>query len=828
MAVISEIEIKQLPKEYQEVEYIESTGTQYIDTNYIPKKNTRVELELSFNGTFSPGTTSGIFFGALEGNNVFQLNFPVDSSQAIFAWADKTFQAGGTICTANVSDDIKTNKNRILFQSGSFEYGTIAIRIATKTEDHKTNPLILFGRSNNGVINIFSSYNMRLYGSKFYENDVLVRNYIPCYRKSDNTVGMYDLVDGEFYTNSGTGEFIAGNKKYVTKYNCQTISEIVHDGNIIEGLPAGEYHFAKPNEITDGVCEDAVEEPIIDMQIKGNSIQSNLPEEYQEVEYIESTGTQYIDTGLLISDGYQVELKAQFTTKPNGETWFLGNWIDSPRTSYLIGYYGGVLRIAMGLDANSASRISVDFDYEVHTFSVLNDKVVIDGQEYDFTFDYDAIKNVVGTLLIGKSSHVNYKGTKRIHGCKLWNKEGVLIRDFVPCYRKSDGVAGLYDLVEGKFYTNQGTGSFIAGNNIPNPQTPIEIESVGEKTKNLFNINAVTKNVAILEDGTISSYSGFMASDFIGVKPNGTYTISILNKTPRWNLRVHAYNKNKEWLSNIATKFTASGINELSFTTTEDCVFVRVSANAGAVIWVQLEENSVATEYEPYGYKVPIVQSSKNLFDYDYIFDNRQTSSLNANTKYTELTLKPNTTYTLSSNCYVANNYSGNLFLTLPNVAPSSGINGVTSFTPSRSVVTGEDGKLWIWTRVNYFNGAITTSKEIFKDGTYWAMLEEGSTATEYEHYRATTINIYLTEPLRKVGNFTDVLIYKDKKVLRYVEVLDDSGTQTIENSYQGLATPTEETIDIPEISTFKGTNVFDTDTSIKPSEIKINYWKQI
>jgi hypothetical protein len=39
---------------------------------------------------------------------------------------------------------------------------------------------------------------------------VLVRNFIPCYRKSDNVIGMYDVINDAFYTNSGTGTFIKG------------------------------------------------------------------------------------------------------------------------------------------------------------------------------------------------------------------------------------------------------------------------------------------------------------------------------------------------------------------------------------------------------------------------------------------------------------------------------------------------------------------------------------------------------------------------------------------------------------------------------------------
>lgn len=51
------------------------------------------------------------------------------------------------------------------------------------------------------------------YSFKIWKGNILLRNFVPCYRKSDNVVGMYDTVKGEFYTNSGTGQFLAGPNK---------------------------------------------------------------------------------------------------------------------------------------------------------------------------------------------------------------------------------------------------------------------------------------------------------------------------------------------------------------------------------------------------------------------------------------------------------------------------------------------------------------------------------------------------------------------------------------------------------------------------------------
>ena len=67
---------------------------------------------------------------------------------------------------------------------------------------------------------------------------------------------------------------------------------------------------------------------------------------------------------------------------------------------------------------------------------------------------------------------------------------------------------------------------------------------------------------------------------------------------------------------------------------------------------------------------------------------------------------------------------------------------------------------------------------------------------------------------------------FKNQKVVRNVKVLDDAGTLPIGESYQGLSTPTEETIDLPTISTNEGTNIIEVDTTVSPSKIDIEYLK--
>lgn len=54
-----------------------------------------------------------------------------------------------------------------------------------------------------------TSFGMKMYELKVYDDNTLSRNMIPAKRNSDWVLGMYDLVNDTFYTNAGSGTFTA-------------------------------------------------------------------------------------------------------------------------------------------------------------------------------------------------------------------------------------------------------------------------------------------------------------------------------------------------------------------------------------------------------------------------------------------------------------------------------------------------------------------------------------------------------------------------------------------------------------------------------------------
>jgi hypothetical protein len=95
----------------------------------------------------------------------------------------------------------------------------------------------------------------------------------------------------------------------------------------------------------------------------------------------------------------------------------------------------------------------------------------------------------------------------QIKYCKIWDNQN-LIRNFIPCYRKSDGVIGLYDLVEGKFYTNSGIGDFLKGESLKRIQTTSLGDYDSSKSKYKIPVKITGKNLFDINDFEIVKYTG--------------------------------------------------------------------------------------------------------------------------------------------------------------------------------------------------------------------------------------------------------------------------------------------------------------------------------
>ena len=223
-----------IPSEYQEVEYIETTGTQYIDTNVSANSNIKFQVKLSTSNA-TAGTVIGV--GGIDGerksfrlfnyNNEFYLDYGSGYKY------NRIF--GGTWA------------NNVIYE---LEVGNRYIKDITTGNDIISGsevPAFEYEQTIKVFKDGTSTLNGKLYYLRLYDNNELVRNFVPCYRKSDNEIGVYDIVNNQFYANSGTGTFKMGPLKIQQVFIYGTSQNLAANTFVRDN-----YHFTGWNTSFDG------------------------------------------------------------------------------------------------------------------------------------------------------------------------------------------------------------------------------------------------------------------------------------------------------------------------------------------------------------------------------------------------------------------------------------------------------------------------------------------------------------------------------------------------------------------------------------------------
>ena len=239
----------------------------------------------------------------------------------------------------------------------------------------------------------------KVYGLMMWQGITLVRSFIPV-RDSNNVGYMYDEVTGQLFGNAGSGSFVVGND-----------------------LPTAKVRF----------------------------IQDVLPREYRPLKYLEGTGTQYIDIGVIFNESvsYSWEIYGQaLNTGSTDYNWFIGTqtpWAmagiypdQSEYTFYPVGTYYQNGQVVSNTSGEKYSLVK-------HVLTQTGNS-----------------SNTLSLTLFARHNNNDGKsmsGTKRVFSCKIL-KAGNSIRDFYPALRKSDNKPGMYDRITKQFFINQGTGDF--------------------------------------------------------------------------------------------------------------------------------------------------------------------------------------------------------------------------------------------------------------------------------------------------------------------------------------------------------------------------------
>ena len=348
----------------------------------------------------------------------------------------------------------------------------------------------------------------------------------------------------------------------------------------------------------------------------------------------------------------------------------------------------------------------------------------------------------------------------------------------------------------------------VYGNSVqdgtPTPEVPIEIKSVGElTTKNLFDVSAFINSSKTASGVTIERIG-----DKIHIYGTPTTTSMISVQFSRSFPLV--FNKGDIVIASCTGDDYSTMVNQFfaQFGLYYDSNFI-VNANTlgkstlpeqinflqyisfhitpkdtktyiDFTIFLQLEEGT-ATEYEPYHkYKIPVRARGKNLLDVNSVYPNYINDE--GGITYNESVLykiystsmlseyKENTQYTFTADYEITGSEGNSVY---PYVEYTDGT--ATGFwTAMGGVVTGgKSGKIKVTTSsgktVKKMVLGYSYSHKVNVSLTNMVIVE-GAIAEEYEPYiEPQTFNIYLDEPLRKLGNYADYVDFEKGRVVRQV-----------------------------------------------------------
>lgn len=203
--------------------------------------------------------------------------------------------------------------------------------------------------------------------------------------------------------------------------------------------------------------------------------ESRLPSTYQEVEYVKGTGEQYIDSGIECTSDLVVDFA--FKTTDTGNIAICGGLDTRQNPKYFRHHCSptfGATGVAYWIRSYNKTTNVVDVRGSAtrgEKTSVVIDPVngvaIVNGTSLTFTALPSGATTTKSYGIFARISDTGALQSKEatFYYFKFY-RNGELIGDFVPCYRKSDGEIGMYDLVSQNFFTNAGTGTFSKGNDV--------------------------------------------------------------------------------------------------------------------------------------------------------------------------------------------------------------------------------------------------------------------------------------------------------------------------------------------------------------------------
>ena len=461
------------------LEYIESSGTQYIDTGVTLNASTynRLRQVVVTKPAFSGWCVDGVgksgttWYTGVSGTTIYYGNGSANTA------------TNATAATGTKNEfDLDFPNNRYIVKDLDNGVTRLNLTSLSKVAPTESYTLWLFGHNGNG-----GKHSAKIYSAKYYLDGVMIRDFVPC-QNADGEIGMYDKVESKFYPNAGTGTFVAGG--VVEEIGGETVEVAREVKQMFVGVP-------------------------------------RLPAEFQEVSYLESTGEQWIDADYNPNENSKMSLDFQPTEVQS--TCYAGCRYGTSGSGYYRAFTinsgsDGTLQYAAYADSGNVSLGA--FTQERQTITISKEAFIRNGVTTEVGTDTELAGSYTIYLFACNTNGAKLISTCRIYSCMIWDGD-ILVRYFIPCYRKSDKKPGMYDLVTGVLFTNAGTGEFIVGEKV--------IRGTAQKVKKAWvGVNGVARlffssGMALSElpvGALVSMNVGGVAKNFIIVhrgKPSSIY-----------------------------------------------------------------------------------------------------------------------------------------------------------------------------------------------------------------------------------------------------------------------------------------------------------------
>lgn len=439
-----------IPENYRLTEYIDrGSAGNYVDTNIKLNGSSRIVARTVKLGTAAAGTAIyGGRAGASESFGRSLMNLYTNNSWRFDYGSSKT-----TITGINYDRDLYVD-----FDAGksmpSLIFSHYTKTFQKQTFDSPSNFLILaVGQGTNS--SPMYGVNGRVYFMRLYKDGVLVRNLWPVVRKTDNKSGLFDVANQIFYSSAGSSDFTYDSNKTVDVFDNSGNNYLIQNGS------------AQKPATVDYVLKAFNGEPIGDARPFSVSNLQYLMAPYIKLDYIESSGTQYLLTNFFPNQDTRIVCTATMV-----------NVSETSETNGGILYGSGDSHNSKAFEFFTAqNKYEIDYDGQ-YNFSTknatINEKIIVDQNKNITTLTYGdgTIETVIfnsasftcpyDLMIFGLHRATIYRGITRIHDFKIYSND-LLIKSLIPAKRKKDGVLGMYDEINGIFLTNKGTGEFIAG-----------------------------------------------------------------------------------------------------------------------------------------------------------------------------------------------------------------------------------------------------------------------------------------------------------------------------------------------------------------------------